>query len=262
MRRLVSNKQLLSGVVQKTDNIVIQRIQIGNKNKKCYIISNGHSVSIDENDHVVKHDPLMRQFNPEISKEHTVYAFYFTFECEGLEKSSLEIAQFVNELFGKYEEIVLVGHSKSGVCLANATCYCQKPVTLVTISAPFYGTVVADKEWAEMLLKKKLYIKLYNMVFSDHKVDRDIAPDSEFLLNMNQPICNKHINIISYFRGIGDCRSLVDLLLFATNKIMRLKGDGVVSLVSQYPDSNNKMICLYCSHASSLKEGLKVIENE
>ena len=262
MRRLVSNGQLMSGVVKKTDNIVMQKLQKGTKKEKCYIIGNGHSISVDEKNRVIKHDPLMHVFETDISKEHSVYAFFFTFECAGLEKSSIEIAEFVNELIDTYDEIIFVGHSKCGVCLTNASCYCRKTVTLVTISTPYYGTVVTDKEWAEMLLKKRVFIKIYNMIFSDHKVDRDIAPDSDFLLNMNQPVCNRHINIISYFRSIRDCRNLIDLALFATDKIMHLRGDGVVPLTSQYPSSNTQEIYVFCSHASYLKEALKILESK
>ena len=260
MRRLVSNRQLLSGVVHKTNNIVIQKIQTGTKNEKCYIIGNGHSLSVDENNHVVKHDPLMHEFNQNISKDHTVYAFFFTFECTGLEDAGFEIANFVNSLNEEYEEIIMVGHSKCGVCLSNASCYCNKLITLVTISAPYHGTVVADKEWVEANVKSRIFVKIYNMIFSDHNVDRDIAPGSNFIQNMNQPICNKHINIISSFSSIRECRSLVDLALLAIDKIMRLRGDGVVPLTSQYSYTNNQIIYVECSHASSLKEGMKIIE--
>ena len=91
----------------------------------------------------------MYDFKPKIIKDSTVYAFYFTFECSGLEEASKEIAEFVNSLSEEYEQIFLVGHSKCGVCLYNASYYCKKDITLVTISTPFDGTIVADKETVE-----------------------------------------------------------------------------------------------------------------
>ena len=252
----------MAGVVYKTDNIIVQLIQKGTKKERCYIIGNGHSLSIDDENKIKKHDPLMSHFRPKISEEHTVYAFYFTFECAGLEIASYEISEFVNEQYQLYENIILVGHSKAGLCLTNATYFCLQPVNLVTISTPFYGTIVVEKKLAEARLKNKFYIAIYNMIFSDHKVDRDIAMNSEFMTNMMKPVCVKHLNIISCFRVIYDCKNLTDLALYITNNIMNLKGDGVVPIASQIYDTNCKEIGLFCSHASSLRLGLKIVEYE
>jgi len=262
MRRYIFKNQHLAGVVYKTDNIIVQLIQKGTKNDRCYIIGNGHSLSLDDENKVTKRDPLMKEFKPDISKEHTVYAFYFTFECDGLEVSSYEISEFVNEQYDVYKKIILVGHSKCGVCLTNATYFCLQPIYLVTISTPFYGTVVAEKQIAEARLKNKFYIAIYNMIFSNHKVDRDIATTSEFLDTLIKPVCVKHLNIISSFRVVFDCKNLTDLALYKTNQIMNLKGDGVVPLASQVYSKDCKEIGLFCSHASSLKQGLKIVEYE
>lgn len=262
MKRYILKNQHLAGVVYKTDNIIVQQIQKGTKNERCYIIGNGHSLSLDDENRVIKHDPLMKEFKPEISKEHTVYAFYFTFECDGLEISSYEISEFVNEQYEVYEKLILVGHSKCGVCLTNASYFCLQPIYLVTISTPFYGTVIAEKKMVEARLKNKFYIAIYNMIFSNHKVDRDIATNSEFIENLTKPVCVKHLNIISCFRVIFDCKNLTDLVLYMANKIMNLKGDGVVPLASQVYSNECKEIGLFCSHASSLKQGLKIVEYE
>lgn len=98
MKKFVLNNETMDGIVYKTKNVVIQRIQEGKNRKKCYIIGNGHSLSVDNNNVVTKHDPGMHKFHLKISDDNAVYAFYFTFECLGLEKSSKEIAQFVNNL--------------------------------------------------------------------------------------------------------------------------------------------------------------------
>ena len=103
MKKFVLNDEIMAGIVYKTENIVMQRIQEGEKRKRCYIIGNGHSLNVDVNNVVTKHDPGMHKFQAKISKNNAVYVFYFTFECSGLEESSKEIAEFVNNLSEEYE---------------------------------------------------------------------------------------------------------------------------------------------------------------
>ena len=156
MKKFVLNNEIMDEIVYKTENVVIQKIQEGKNRKRCYIIGNGHSLNIDANNMVTNHDPGMQEFEPKISKDSAVYAFYFTFECSGLEESSKEIADFVNNLSKNYEQIFLVGHSKCGLCLYNASHYCKKEITLVTISTPFDGTIIADKKTVEKRLKSRI----------------------------------------------------------------------------------------------------------
>lgn len=259
MKKFVLNDEIMGGIVYKTENVVMQRIQEGEKRKRCYIIGNGHSLNVDVNNVVNKHDPGMHKFEPKISKDNAVYAFYFTFECSGLEESSKEIAEFINNLSEEYEQIFLVGHSKCGLCLYNASYYCKKSITLVTISTPFDGTIIADKETVEKKLKSRILKKVYNMIFSDHNVDRDIIPNSQFIQNMHDATYKEHINITSSLKNVFSCKDIMDLLLFIWDKIMRINGDGLVPLNSQKTNST-RTVNMICSHANSLRKGLEVVE--
>lgn len=259
MKKFVLNDEIMGGIVYKTENVVMQRIQEGEKRKRCYIIGNGHSLNVDVNNVVTKHDPGMHKFEPKISKDNAVYAFYFTFECSGLEESSKEIAEFINNLSEEYEQIFLVGHSKCGLCLYNASYYCKKGITLVTISTPFDGTIIADKETVEKKLKSRILKKVYNMIFSDHNVDRDIIPNSQFIQNMQDATYKEHINITSSLKNVFSCKDIMDLLLFIWDKIMRINGDGLVPLNSQKTNST-RTVNMICSHANSLRKGLEVVE--
>lgn len=260
MNQFVFTGKKMNGIVYKTDNVIIQKIQAGKSRKRCYIIGNGHSLSVDSNNMISEHDPGMHEFKPKISEENTVYAFFFTFKCLGLEKSSREIAEFVNNLLEDYEQIFLTGHSKCGLCVYNASYYCKKDITLVTISTPFKGTIIADKEEVEKVLKIQILKKVYNMIFSDHNVDRDIIPNSEFIRNIESAVYRKHINIISSFNNIFCCRNIMDLFLFFVDKIIKIDGDGLVPFNSQQVNST-ETVNIMCSHASSLKKGLKILEN-
>ena len=259
MKKFVLNNEIMDEIVYKTENVVIQKIQEGKNRKRCYIIGNGHSLNIDANNMVTNHDPGMQEFEPKISKDSAVYAFYFTFECSGLEESSKEIADFVNNLSKNYEQIFLVGHSKCGLCLYNASHYCKKEITLVTISTPFDGTIIADKKTVEKRLKSRILKKIYNVIFSDHNVDKDIIPNSQFIQNMQNATYKEHINITSSLKNVFSCKDIMDLLLFIWDKTMRINGDGLVPLNSQ-KTASTRTINMICSHANSLRKGLKIVE--
>ena len=62
MKKFVFKNQVMNGIVYNTDNIVIQKIQEGKNHKRCYIIGNGHSLSVDKDYVITKHDPAMQQF--------------------------------------------------------------------------------------------------------------------------------------------------------------------------------------------------------
>lgn len=256
MKKLVKKGQYLENVVYKTKNVVIQQIEKGEKNKRCIVIGNGHSLSVDEENRITLHDPGMSNFSTAMMS--TVYAFYFTFECSGLLESSKEIADFVNNLPEIYEEVILVGHSKCGLCVQNAKRFITRKNIIVTISAPFDGTIVADKNACESKLKYSLLIKLYNDIFSDHNVDKDIVPNSEFIKKMNLDCVD--LNIISSIRKVGDCTNFIDLFLLIFDRFMGIKGDGIVSLKSQTACLCDEIVNVNCSHATSLRKGLEVLK--
>ncbi len=259
MTSFVFNNKIMDKIVYKTKNIIIQKIQEGKKRQKCYIIGNGNSLSVDTNNVVTKHDSCMKNFYPKINNDNTVYTVYLTVECLGLNESSKEIAQFVNNLSEGYDRIFLVGHSKCGLCFYNASNYCEKNILLVTISTPFSGTILANKKAVEKKLKFKIFKKIYNIIFNNHFVNQDIMPNSHFIQNMPTVTYKQHINITSSFKNLFSCKNIIDLFLFIMDKFMQINGDGFVPLTSQ--SSNDAWtINLICSHAKSLKKGLEIIE--
>lgn len=260
MKRILK-KSILSGVVFKTDNIIIQKIQEGKNLKGCYIIGDGHSLSVDRNNKILKHDPYMKKNIFNIEDEYAVFAFYFTFECAGLEESSKDIAYFINNVLDDYENIYLVGHSKCGVCLTKTSYYCSRNHTLVTISSPFKGTLVTDKEKIYRIVKSRFLLKIYDKIFSDHIVDRDIMPNSTFIQNMKKNKSITHINITTNLNSLFSCRTFSDLVLFLWDRTLKINGDGIIPLASQSID-NTKEINIYCSHLRSVKTGIKFLKKE
>lgn len=260
MRGYVSKNQFLDGIAYRTKNVVIHQTQEGKKKKRCYIIGNGQSLSIDDKDMITKHDPIMRKFYPKINPDNSAFVFYFTHECSGLAAASKEIAKFVDELSEKYDEIFLVGHSKCGLCLYQASHYCKKKVILVTVSTPFAGTLMADKNSVDEKIKSRLLKKIYNRIFSNHNVDKDVMPNSKFIKSILPANCKEHINIESNLKNIFSCKCLADLFLLFWDRKLKIYGDGIVPLESQETKST-KTFNIYCSHATSLKRGLKLIDH-
>ena len=76
MSIFVHNKEKLKGVVQKTPNVVIQKIQEGTDRDLCFIIGSGYSLNVDEEDRVSWHDPAMIKHNYRLRKEIFVYIYF------------------------------------------------------------------------------------------------------------------------------------------------------------------------------------------
>ena len=105
----------------------------------------------------------------------------------------------------------------------------------------------------EKELKYKLLINFYNKIFSNHNVDKDIAPNSEFIKNFTFSKLENHINITASL-------DLIDLFLYFFNKVMKINGDGIVPLESQ--ELNNvETYHISGSHDKTLKLGINKIKN-
>lgn len=256
----ISKGKYLNHCVYKSPDIIMKQIKDNPSKNKCIIIGDGHSLSVDENDYIINHDPIMSEISLLKKIDYTSYVFYFPFECSGLESASKEIVNFVNSLSPNYEEIILIGHSKCGLCLANASSCINRKVTLFTISTPYLGTIIADRKKMESVISNSYFIKIYNKIFSDHNVDKDIIPNSDFIQHMSIPYCSKHINIISTVSKISKCSNLLDIVLYFIDKKWKINGDGIVPYESQKTEFATEIIEINCSHATSLKKGIKIIE--
>ena len=59
MNQEIKTNDILPDVVFKTKNIIIQKIKEGS-DKKCILIGKGNSLSVNENNEIVSHDPGMK----------------------------------------------------------------------------------------------------------------------------------------------------------------------------------------------------------
>ena len=261
----VKNGDFVKNVVFKTEQVIIQQTQQGTTNRRCYIVGNGNSMTLNDNNYVIEHDPLMSYFVPKVSKKYSAYVFYYTFNAD-LISAGKDIATFFDTLSAEYNQNFLVGHSKCSITLYTTTATYKYPqkINLVTVSPPALGTPIANKEYVHSILRRKFLIKLYDNIFSDHRVDRDIMPGSkaiQILTKMTLTSNTVHINIKSKFRTIFSCRNPLDLLLYWLDKKLGLEGDGMVPFSSQ--DFKNAPLTkeFHCSHLCSLNKTLHYLES-
>lgn len=249
----VKEGQTLEGVVYKTQEIIVQKIQEGTERKVLWLIGDGHSLSVDENNRIIKCDPAMMLFKPKVNRKYTVYAWYFTFECTGLKPASQDLVNFLN-LLDRFKKFAVIGHSKCGFCSALVKQQCDY-VTAIAISTPWNGTHMADAAMIRDVNNNPLVLKIHGMIFSEHNVDKDISPKSE-LVKGNYFV---DINLVSRWNGFRNCRNPVDAFLFFWDDILDVDGDGIVPFNSQQDVEFAETKVFYCSHASSLAKGSKLL---
>lgn len=257
----VENGEIIQGVNYRSKNLIIHTAKQGS-GKKLVILGSGYSMSINENNQVVNHDPLM--ILPSIKQygeDTTVMSIFFPFESEGLEAAGKELSDFINFNLNEYDEITLIGHSKCGVCFANASRWISRKVNVVTISAAFTGTPIANQE---KFLSEVNWImgNIYKLIFSNHCVDRDIMIDSEFIQNADYSGLKKHnsINIISTCPDESINPLELFLMYLDSNGI---DGDGIVPEESQelsFEEVEEKRI--EATHATSLEEGIRLVKED
>ena len=249
----VKEGDVLQNVVYRSENLVVHVAKEGT-NEKLVILGSGYSLSINEQNKITNHDPLMiMPSTKEYRDNTTVMSIFYPFECKGLEEAGKELSIFVNEIAKEYDEIILIGHSKCGVCFANAAKWIQQTVTIATVSTPFNGTLIADRK--TILEKLGFFEKIaYTLIFSDHQVDKDIIPESNFIKNADYSGLQEHhhINIISTCPS-KTLNPIEWFLIYLDKKYVN--GDGIVPEMSQkltLDQTTEKNI--KATHATSLQK--------
>lgn len=253
----VCKGDLIENVVYTSENLIIQQVQSGNKD--LIIFGTGYSLSINQQYKVVKHDPFMILPTIEFQKE-TIMTIFYPFEASGLESSGKELSIFINSIMQDYKSITLIGHSKCGVCFANAARWIQEPnLNIVTISTPFQGTSIVDEEnvckslnWFEQ--------NIYTLIFSNHAVDKDLIPSSQFLQNADFSGLQNctHINIVS--KCPQKAGNLLDIVLMYFDQKVGINGDGVVPQSSQQSLLSSNIIeeVIEANHSTSFNIGVEI----
>lgn len=269
MKRYVMKGQKLPGVVYVTPNVVIHKLKSGTRGGKTVIIGNGNSLNVDLDSRIVKCDPLMALPDSYyFETQTTVFAAYYTFECKGLRAAAKDISEFINNCLS-VNEIILVGHSKSGVCFYDL---CKNfisrvfPYTLITLSPAFHGTVmVSPDDFYELDKRFDLFLRyVHKFVFSGHNVDRDIAIGSEYLKELlleQEPLNGRHINVTTQMLTTQNCSSFQDYFCYFLEWATEQESDGIVKREAQRID-NCEEYFLDAPHESSLRRGMMMLKEK
>ena len=195
-------------------------------------------------------------------QEETVMSVFYPFESEGLEDAGKELSNFINSVMQDFDSITLIGHSKCGVCFANAVRWIEcKNITIVTFSTPFQGTPMADQK--AMFEKLNWFEeRMYTLIFGNHNVDKDITQNSNFLQNADYSGLENctHINIISECPEKSS--NFLDVVLTYLNEKGEINGDGIVPKTSQKSISYSNTIEkeIEATHATSLEIGVEIVK--
>lgn len=257
----------------QTDNIILHFVQRGTASGKKIIIGSDRFMSINSRCVITRVKPRMAKlgYTSKFNENDTVIDMYFTFECDGLEAAAKDLAEYIglNELG---EDILLIGHSKSGVCFYDAIkyiapYYLRSDIKLITISAPFGGTIMAGKAFKKVPKKFNILINLmHRLLFKNHATDIDISPRSEFLkaLPMEEDVLEMcmHYNICSTLeeKSFAKCKGVQEKLCKFIEWATGID-DGFVRLESQIVRPEKFMFnfsegVVHCGHINSLSAGI------
>lgn len=264
MRESVNEKMDIKNVLYKTRNVLLIGVDGRHKEDTAYIVCEGLSMSVDDYNVPYKWDPYLsipteKEYEGILNGD--IISMYFPFECKGLQKAGEDLAFYINENMKKYSQVVIIGHSKAGVCIANMARMLARKCVLVFVSAPFEGTIIVDS----FKMKKRLTTvenKVYQKYYNQHSVDLDIMPKSLFLRKADFSGVKNHlcINIVSECVNV---HNIVDLgCKYLGHRIGYKHSDGIISVSSQERLSKDyptvKEIRMDASHANSLKRLLSL----
>lgn len=261
MRKKVNEYLDIKTVLFKSQNVLLLRTSsIEQKSKTAFIICEGSSLSIDELNIPYKWDPYLKVPNKREYKrtlDGDIIMMYFPFECKGLEDAGRDLSYYINENMYSYDNIVIIGHSKAGVCIANMARMITRKAIFIFVSAPFEGTIINGTEKVKAMLSNKEY-QIFRKYYTQHAVDLDVWPKSSFLKNVvDFSGIKKHfcVNVISECKDIYTCKDIVFKYFVA--RMGYKHSDGLVlvssqeSLTQMYPLL--KTVHIDASHAESLK---------
>lgn len=199
-----------------------------------------------------------------------VMSFKRNFNFESL---CMEIIKIIRKIKNKYKEIIVVGHSKGGVILQYISNSIKDHVDrMISISVPYKGTpLVEPNEMKEILINKKILgirygKKIYDFYmesFDGDFADQMIEEDSFILRNLKvNELIQNYVFKVSFIEFMKDSIKLdfESSLLYLIDKLIKLNGDGIVSMRSQYLQNKKIKQNIICgTHKSGYKKVMKIV---
>ena len=199
-----------------------------------------------------------------------VMSFKRNFNFESL---CMEIIEIIQKIKNKYKEIIVVGHSKGGVILQYISNSIKDYVDrMISISVPYRGTVFVNPEkMKEILINKKILKirygkKIYDFYiesFDGDFADQMIEEDSFILRNLKvNELIQNYVFKVSFIEFMKDIIKLdfESSSLYLIDKLIKLNGDGIVSMRTQYLQNKKIKQNIICgTHKSGYKKVMKIV---
>ncbi len=265
------NGYQMTDIIYKSQNIILQRVKKGDS-KTLIIFGNDGNVSVDRANLIIKHDINFsipkRQIKYLLHEQrkktdYEIICSYFPFECQGIDSSARDLAEYLNQNYSDYK-IILLGHTKSAIQFAQSLNYLNRSamdIMLILVSPAFRGVLNYKETISALNFIEKM---VYKILFVPHKVDWDIVKGSNFLKK------------IANFSKISSCETYlirscvifkkyhpINNYFFYIDNKLNIDGDGKVGLVEQiYPYVHFKMSLLVRTYNSnSMNKAIQLIGN-
>ena len=257
----------MENILYKSSNLIIQKLNEG-KSRTLIVMGNGWNVSLDNNNRITKHDPIFMIPKEELklliegNADYEVITAYFPFECEGIDQSAKELANYLNHNYCDYK-IILLGHSKSATQFAQTLNYLEKDVKDVKLIfvSPAFGGVISDEE---VMSNLGLFDRIiYRLIFVPHKVNEDITKNSYFLTKVAD--FSKISKYEAYLVRSRINRKPFDLInnyLLHLDRKLLILGDGIIGYNEQYCDADwTQKLCVEASHNNSMALAIRNLKD-
>lgn len=257
----------MKDVLYKSSNLIIQKLKEG-KSKTLIVMGNGWNVSINDKNRITKHDPIFKIPKKELkllireNVDYEVITAYFPFECEGIDQSAKELANYLNHNYCDYK-IILLGHSKSAAQFAQALNYLkrdEKQVKLIAVSPTFGGVISDEKVISTLGLFDRI---IYRLIFVPHKVNNDITKGSDFLTKVAD--FSKISKYESYLvKSRINCKpfDLINYYFLHLDRKLLILGDGIIGYNEQYCDADwTQKFCVEASHNNSMALAIRMLKD-
>lgn len=187
-----------------------------------------------------------------------------------------EIKEMTQKIMYKYKKVYLIGHSKGGVILNYLLNEYETNNKIkenaIAMAVPYKGTPFASIKQMEKILKNKeifgieygkILFDFYKKIFDGDFADQMIEEDSFILRNLKvNELIQNYVFKVSLIEFIKDIIKLdfESSGLYLIDKLIKLEGDGIVSMKSQYLKNEKiKQTLLFGTHKSEYRKVMKKI---
>lgn len=266
-KRVVGFK--LEGVAYNTSNLLLRLLRYEPGNKKINIICRGIHIKVSGIDNmIIKCDDAdILEVEDYQLPYGDIMEMYLPFNVKSIDSISKELASRIDkdEMFNKYNSIVLIGVGEGGLYLINAAKFLHKrTVRIATIATPFKGTMMADERFVRHKTKNPIDKMIYKMIYEEIKkkyhFPNRIVSGVKLVSDIQYSYLAKH-RWINFVASHGTAKTVKEALRYRLAKkvLNSSDNDGLVSVVSQDCDRKelDKKYDIRASHDESLFEALE-----